>query len=579
MTNCNSKAAIDHLTALYNSGNLHGAYETAKSATIDFPNEITILTIMGAAAAQTGRLDQAMRAFEQILLIQPQNFITHNNLGNVYKMLERLPEACSAYKKAIKIEPNYSDAHNNLGISQQALGQTQDAIDSFKKAIALKGKNYEAYHNLSISLRSIGLLEEALIASQTSIKLNPNNPFYHVSIGNIYKELAQYKRAISAYKRASQLKSDYALPFQNLAVLYLELGNRTDAIAALERGLRIDPQNFSCIRLLSVLKKWTKNDPQLSFVENMLRNERLKDHNKCELHFALAKMQEDIGDFEASFTNYTVGGKLRQKALSYDLDADINLFRGIKEASFETKRASIKKTNSILHHIPIFIVGMPRSGTTLIEQIISSHSDVEGGGELKFLGSISQRLGGDQNSFSTRALENLRKEYSNKINKLAKGKNFITDKMPQNFLRIGLIFGAFPEAKVVHVKRDPAATCWSNFKHYFADEGLGYSYDINDTVHYFKLYDELMKHWKNLYGKKIFHVDYEKLTSESKPEIQSLLLYLGLNWEDNCLSPERNKRSVRTASSQQVRKKIYSGSSKSWKKFEPFLGDVFSILY
>ena len=156
--------------------------------------------------------------------------------------------------------------------------------------------------------------------------------------------------------------------------------------------------------------------------------------------------------------------------------------------------------------------------------------------------------------------------------KIKSNGNFIVvDKMPQNFLYIGLIFSAFPDAKVIHVNRDPAAICWSNYKHYFTSEGLGYAYDIDDTVRYFGLYKDLMQFWRSYYGDRIYELNYDNLTVNQEQETRSCIHYLGLKWESECLSPQKNKRSVRTASQQQVRQKVYQGSSKQWHKFEPFL--------
>ena len=168
-----------------------------------------------------------------------------------------------------------------------------------------------------------------------------------------------------------------------------------------------------------------------------------------------------------------------------------------------------------------------------------------------------------------------REGYLSELSKLSNGKQFVTDKMPQNFRYIGLILEAFPEAKVVHVKRDPAATCWSNFKNYFTSKGLGYSYDLEDTVGYFKLYQDLMGFWEQQYTGRIYHLDYDRLTVEQEVETRKLIEHTELDWEDACLSPQRNKRNVRTASQQQVREKVYTGSSDAWRKFEPYLEGKF----
>jgi hypothetical protein len=172
-------------------------------------------------------------------------------------------------------------------------------------------------------------------------------------------------------------------------------------------------------------------------------------------------------------------------------------------------------------------------------------------------------------------LTEFRKTYLDELAKVSNGKQFVIDKMPQNFHYIGLILSAFPESKIVHVTRDPAATCWSNFKHYFSSTGLGYSYDIEDTVSYFRMYQDLMSFWDDLYGDHIYHLDYDKLTLDQELETRKLIEHLELNWEDACLSPQENNRIVKTASQQQVREKVYTGSSQAWRKFEPYLEGVF----
>jgi len=161
---------------------------------------------------------------------------------------------------------------------------------------------------------------------------------------------------------------------------------------------------------------------------------------------------------------------------------------------------------------------------------------------------------------------------------LSAGKPFVTDKMPNNFLYIGLICSAFPEAKIVHVKRSPAATCWSNFKHYFLTTGLDYCFDQIDIVHYYQMYEELMLFWGEHYSERIYNLDYEQLTADQETETKKLIQYLGIDWEDACLSPEKNKRYVKTASSMQVREKVYKGSSEEWKKFEKYLDKAFGEL-
>ena len=219
---------------------------------------------------------------------------------------------------------------------------------------------------------------------------------------------------------------------------------------------------------------------------------------------------------------------------------------------------------------------MPRSGTTLVEQIVSSHSQVCGAGELSFLDRFGGKLCLGDEVISSKNLLEVRKAYLNELKKVSENKPFVTDKMPHNFINIGVIVKALPEAKIIHVKRDPAATIWSNFKHYFHAKGLGYSYKLEDTVAFYKLYQNLVEFWDESYGDKIYHIDYDKLTVEQEPETREAYsnysrIRIG---KMTCLSPQENRRSVRTASQLQVREKVYKGSSKAWRKFEPYLKDV-----
>ena len=316
----------------------------------------------------------------------------------------------------------------------------------------------------------------------------------------------------------------------------------------------------------------------MSLVADLLKSPVLRDADKCHLSYAYAKMNEDVGKFDFAFENYVAGGAIRRKLLRYDQKVDEQLFKSIKLTAPKLSSTCLKVENIQRNITPIFILGMPRSGTTLVEQIISSHSKVQGAGELKILGNVGGSIGLGRKAATHKSLFEVRKSYLSALKKISSGKQFVTDKMPHNFLYIGLILNAIPEARIIHVKRDPAATCWSNFKHYFSTEGLGYSYDLKNTVSYFKLYQDLMEFWQRQYGSEIYHLDYDKLTIKQELETKKLIEFLELEWENSCLSPQTNKRSVRTASQQQVRKKVYKGSSEAWRKFEPFLNAVFEKL-
>ena len=264
--------------------------------------------------------------------------------------------------------------------------------------------------------------------------------------------------------------------------------------------------------------------------------------------------------------------------MKYDISQDIELFNKLKANYSKIKENSLETEKVSSRIKPIFIVGMPRSGPTLVEQIISSHSQVTGGGELPFVSQFGDSIALDSIKVDKNTLLSFRKIYLKKLKIISKDSPVIIDKMPQNFLYVGLLAAAFPEAKIVHAKRNPEATCWANYKQYFSSKALGYCYGLDDIVQYYALYQNLMKFWDAHLPNRIYNLDYELLTINQETETKNLIQYLDLSWEERCLSPQDNRRSVATASNTQVRKKVYQGSSQQWKKFELFLDKAFDTL-
>ena len=302
----------------------------------------------------------------------------------------------------------------------------------------------------------------------------------------------------------------------------------------------------------------------------------LNDDSRCHLNFALSKMYEDIGEFDQAYVHLSEGNALRKKLLNYSIDQDENLFIKLKDVMPILFQNSLKLEDKSDKPKPIFILGMPRSGTTLVEQIITSHSNVAGGGELRYVSHYGFHLAVDPESVENDRIHEFRNKYLSELAKLSKDNHFVTDKMPQNFRFIPLICAAFPNAKIIHVQRNTAATCWSNYKQYFSTQDLGYCYDLQDIKAYYKLYKNLMKLWQSKYSDRIYNLDYEKLTTDQEKETKDLIAHLDLTWEETCLSPHKNERSVKTASQQQIRKEIYKGSSEAWRKYEAYLNGAFN---
>ena len=494
---------------------------------------------------QAGRLLEA----EELAALLTQQFPKHpfgwEGLAAVLLKSGRLAESLAPMQVVVKLSPQNAEAHSNLGNLLKELGRFEDAEASYRQAITVKPELAEAHSNLGVTLNLLGRLDEAEASYRQAIALKPDYAEAHSNLGSTLTVLGRLDEAETSYRQAVTLKPDYAEAHRNLATM----------------------------------KKFSSEDEQFLQMQVLYRDPATSEKNRCHICFALARAHEDVRDFTRAFQLYAEGNALRKKELGYNKAAD--------ERSFESLKANYQQISDAAgpeivasEHAPIFIVAMPRSGTTLVEQIISSHPLVTGAGELPFVAQFGSSIAVGQSPVNAEALTIFRDEYFNALRQRSEGNAIVTDKMPQNFRFLGLIIAAIPGAKVIHVKRDPAAVCWANYTQYFDRDSLGYCYDLEDILHYYHLYNDLMQYWHQVLPGRIYDLDYEALTKHQEEETRKLIGHLGLDWNDACLSPQENNRCVATASNIQVRKKVYRGSSEKWKRYLPFLNgalDHFSV--
>jgi len=463
-----------------------------------------------------GQIQEALRASETLIKDYPNTPLLYNISGACYKALGQLDAAVKRYEQALAIKPDFTEAHSNLGLTLHELGQLEEAVKRYEQALAIKPDYAETHYNL----------------------------------GNTLQELGQLEEAVKHYEQALAIKPDFAEAHQNL----------------------------------SKFKRYSAEDSQITQMESLLSTDELDQSYRMHLCFALAKAFEDIGQHNDLFRVLHEGNRLRKKDLNYSLDQDKNLHCIIRKL-FHSQRSICKYSKSYEPPSvqPIFIVGMPRSGTTLVEQIIASHHAVHGAGELDYLNNIitpiiNYNLNHQPSSLSKETHQSIRKQYLDSLTKLNVPEKIITDKMPLNFQYIGFILSAFPEAKIIHLKRDAIATCWSIYKHYFNSKGNGFSYNQNDLASFYHLYTDLMVFWHQQFPDKIYDLCYEELTTNQEEETRQLLSYCDLDWDKNCLNFHTNKRPARTASAIQVRQKMYQGSSEAWRKHEARLQPLINAL-
>jgi len=536
-----AKAQLDNIMDLYSSGHIMESLSAVNLMIQDHPNEPILFNISGACFSSIGPIDSAIQAFKTAISLKPEYSEAHYNLGVVFQKNSQNDDAYNCYEKAIKINHAYPQAHNNLGMIDLKRRKLDAAVKCFEWAIAYSPNYVEAHNNL----------------------------------GAAFQELMLFEKAKEQYEKALLINPKFAPALNNLGAACEIFGLTEQAFNNYTNAINEDPNYSEAHRNLSVIKKYKKNDTQINQMESLYKKTHLTITDRRNLCFALAKVYDDLGENDQFFKFLNEGNDLRKQELNYKFSSSQKTHDGLLKTFKKTPNIlyeSVQKESNIR---PIFILGMPRSGTTLVEQIIASHEKVHGAGELNNLKNIvtpllENHFNSNNKTINQDDIELIRKQYLDSLIKLNSKEKILTDKMPMNFKFIGYILSAIPEAKIIHVKRDARATCWSNYKHYFSS-GNGFTFNQKDLAKYFGLYSELMNYWHKLFPDKIYELSYEKLTENQKQETEKLLKYCDLNWDKNCLNFHKNTRAIKTASSSQVRKKMYQGSSEAWKKYEPNL--------
>ena len=540
------KAEIQSVFALYSNGQIQEALDAVETLTKDYPNEPLLYNISGACYKEIGQLEEAFKSFQKAVALKPDYAEAQYNLGVTIHELGQVDSAIKCYERVLAIQHAYPNAHNNLGQILLESGQPDAAMNHFEWAVAYQPEFSEAHNNLGSSLLA----------------------------------LRQVNTAVTHYEKAIALKPDYQLAYNNLGIAYQRLGEIDKAFKSFERALAIKSNYAKAHHNLSSLKKYTKSDKQIVEMESLLSIKDLSQSDRIFICFALAKAYENLGKQEELFKVLHEGNQLRKKELKYSIEKSENHNSIIKKL-FNSSAKPLSNQASTIR--PIFIVGMLRSGTSVVEQIISSHHEVYGAGELKNLTQIiipilREHLTDDKKKLSKKTFLSIRKQYLESLSRFNTSENVITDKWPLNFRSIGFILSAIPEAKIIHLKRDARATCWSIYKHYFSDTGNGWAYNFDDLAEFYKLYSELMRYWHEMFPGKVYDISYEDLTTNQEDETRKLLEYCELEWDQNCLDFHKNKRAVDTASVLQVRQKMYQGSSEAWKEHEEYLQPLIKAL-
>ena len=578
----NAEAHSNLGIALSHLGKLEEAVSSLRRALALNPDDAEAHNYLGVALSSLGEPEEAVASFKRTLELMPERAEVHNNLGIALSRLRRFDEAAASFQRALALRPDYATAHNHLGIALNELGKPEEAIISHEKALQLNPDYAAAHNNLGAALNGLGRYEEAIARHEQALQLSPDFAEAHNNLGAALNELGRFEEAVASFERALKLRPGYAEAHNNLGLAYTHAGKPDQAAENFDTALQLKPNYAEAYYHQGRIKKHESDDPQIQSMLNLINDHALTNQDRVYLNFALGNAFEHIGDYENSFSHFAEGNRLRKEQLESFTSADRQLFEQIKSA-FEGDLSGLdgsEAMESTESKRPIFILGMPRSGTTLVEQILASHSQVHGAGELVLLeNSISL----DEESLGQSVEDqfpSIREKYLSGLKGLDVSETSIAEKNPLNFRFIGFILGAIPESKIVHTQRDARAVCWSVFKHYFPRFGMrqSYIYDLIELVDYYKMYSDLMAFWNDKFPGRIYNLNYENLTKNQDEETRKLLAYAGLDWEDRCLEFHKTERTVQSASSAQVRRKMYQGSSDEWRKYETQLAAMIEAL-
>ncbi len=544
------------------------------------PGDAVAHNNLGNALGSRGRFNEAVTSYRQAISLRPDFAEAHNNLGNALLDLGRLDEAAASYRRALEIKPDYAEACNNLGNALRGLGHLQDAVASIQQAIVLRADFAEAHNNLGIVLRDLARLDEAVANYRRAIELKPNFAEAHSNLGIALRLQGRTSEAEASCRRALDINPASAATIVILAESRADQGQFAEAEELFKRAIAVDPESPEAWAGIPRLRKMSPDDEPWLAQALRVAAQELPPRREVPLRYAIGKYFDDVKDFEQAFSNFQRANELTARYRTRHDRRQVTRAVDLVVHSRDREWLTQAGNSGDLSARPVFIVGMLRSGTTLAEQILASHPAVFGAGELTYWNTAStiyqsSTLGG---AVSAAIVGKLGRDYLRLLEHLSADAVRVVDKMPANFLHMGLIHAALPNARFIHMRRNSIDTCLSIYFQHF-ETAHSYANDLDDLAHAYAEYRRVMAHWRELLPEElILDLPYEGLVAEQEKWSRKMLEFIGLPWDPRCLEFERTHRTVITASKWQVRQKITASSVERWRNYQKFIGPLRTLL-
>ena len=569
-----ANARVDLARAYRAHGRADQAREEVRRVLQAMPHHHRAWLAYGDALVDLGKFADARVAFERARLTDPQQ--ARIEAASAALVGDERRKAEELFREVLRDDPSHVAALCGLAALSLQADRPQDAERLLRHALRQSAHIPLAYRGLGPALVQLGRLREAEAAARYLEKIEPESPQTWVVIASIALRLMRQEEALEAYERAAELKPDAVGLRMSAGHVQKTLGRRRDSEASYKAALQMDPGRGEAYWSLADLKNYIFSDEEIAAIRRLLASDKRERSNEAQLHFALGRAFEQRQGYEQAFVHYAQGNALRRLDAPFDIDGFERRSARIR-AFFDAGFFATRSASGDSSLAPIFIVGLPRSGSTLVEQILASHSQVEGTMELpnilNFVGQFDDLAVGRDGypesvgRASPAQLTALGRRYLEETAPLRSGREHFTDKLPNNFSHIGFIHAILPRAVIIDARRHPMDACFSTFKQYFA-EGQTFSYDLMDLGRYYRCYLALMDHWDRVLPRKVLHVQYEELVREPEANVRRLLAHCELPFEPACLNFHETRRAVRTASAEQVRQPLYSSGVGYWRHFE-----------
>jgi tetratricopeptide (TPR) repeat protein len=524
---------------------------------------------------QAGRLQEAEALYRGVLAQKANHAAAAHFLGLLLHQNGRSADGLALLEQSVRAQPNSPDFLNNLGTVLRDLGKVAAGVELFRKAVALRPDHLAARDNLGSAQKQLGQFEAAEDTFRGTIGRNPFHIRARLGLAETLQETARLDEALAVFREALAIRPKDADLLQGLGVGLMEKGDLDEAADCFRRALATDSSMATAWMMLSQVKRQQERDIELAGMETQHAKAPADSLARMQLAFGLGKANDDLKAYDRAFDYFQEGNAIRRKGIDYDPVRTRAEFEAMK-ATFDAAFFDKHKPSEIADDTPIFVVGMPRSGTTLVEQIIASHPQVYGAGELSILkAAVGQQFRLDMKGgfpagiagMPVKAFAEAGQAYLDMLHQRYPGYRRVTDKMPGNFLLIGFIHLMLPRAKIVHCARDAAATCLSIYKVHFRGDSHLYGYDLGELADFHNLYTDMMAHWRAVLPGVVHDVRYEDFVADQEGQTRALISHLGLPWDDAALSFHQTDRPVRTASAAQVRQPMYHGSVDLWRRY------------